>query len=431
MKVCIDIAVRYMYIVYMDFTSLNLPEYLLKGVDALSYEEPTPVQEQAIPLILEGQDIAVQGQTGTGKTAAFALPVIQKINDMPPKKKKYSVLALTVVPTRELALQIEAAYRSYAAFSPRKIKVISLIGGVLIEEQIRGLRMGVDIVVATPGRLLELIKLGEIRLFELKMLILDEADKMLDLGFSDELGMLLKALPKVRQNMLFSATLPQKVLDLSGVFLDNPVHVVIESRQITVEAITQRLIKVNCENRRALLQKMLSSETWEQVMVFVASKRGASNLARKLLKAGISVGGFHGDLNQSDRVQVLKEFKNKELRVLVATDIAARGIDIDKLSCVVNFDLPRSPKDYVHRIGRTGRAGESGVAISFIDYETEAHFALIEKHMGMVLEREEIEGFELTGEALEKEKGVAPVKGKRKSKKDKLREQKIKSPYKG
>ena len=407
----------------MSFSSLDLPEYILQALDKLNYKEPTPIQQQAIPQILAGSDLVAEAQTGTGKTAAFALPIIKKINELPPKKKKISVLALTLVPTRELALQVAAAFKNYAQFSENKLKMVSLIGGESIDDQIRSLRMGVDVVVATPGRLLEIIEKKEIRLVELQTLVLDEADKMLDLGFSEELQNLLEVLPAERQNLLFSATMPEKVITLSEQFLNDAVRVVIDSETTTVEAIDQRVIEVDRENRRPLLQKLIQEENWRQAMVFVASKRAARNLAAKLQREGISALAFHGDLDQAERVFALKQFKNKNADILIATDIAARGIDVYKLTCVVNYDLPRSPMDYVHRIGRTGRAGESGKAISFIDHETAAHFKVIEKKAGIKLERETIEGFELSGEAPKKTKGAAPVKGKRKSKKDKLREQ--------
>jgi superfamily II DNA/RNA helicase len=407
----------------MSFKSLDLPEYLLQAVDKLSYEKPTPIQEQAIPLILAGADVLAEAQTGTGKTAAFALPIIKQINDLPPKKKKISVLALTVVPTRELALQVTAAFKAYASCSPRKIKTISLIGGEEIRVQIRGLRMGVDVVVATPGRLLELIGLNEIRLVELQTLVLDEADKMLNLGFSDEIRQLLAKLPAKRQNLLFSATLPEKVIKLSEEMLEEPTRVSVDSEQPTVEKIHQRVIEVNRNQRRALLQQLIEAEDWDHALVFVASKQAARNLAEKLHRNGFSAEAFHGDLEQNKRIQVLKKFKNKEIRVLVATDIAARGIDINKLSYVVNYDLPRAPMDYIHRIGRTGRAGESGTAISFIDRKDQDHFRLIEKRAGIQLEHEHIPGFEFSDEAPAKPSSKLPVKGKRKSKKDKLREQ--------
>ena len=407
----------------MSFSSLDLPEYILNAIAELSYDKPTPIQDQAIPIILEGKDLVAEAQTGTGKTAAFALPLIKKLNELPDKKKKISVLSLVLVPTRELAIQVATAFKNYSKFSPKKIKMISLIGGEKIEDQIYGLRTGVDVVVATPGRLLDIIKRSEIRLVELQHLVIDEADKMLDLGFSEELDALFEKLPKVRQNLLFSATFPPKVIALSERFVEDPVKIVIESKVRTVEAISQRSIQVDKENRRPLLQKLLKEEDWDQVMVFVASKRAARNLSEKLRKNGIQAIGFHGDLDQSERFTVLKQFRNKEFKVLVSTDIAARGIDIEKLSCVVNYDLPRSPRDYVHRIGRTGRAGESGFAISFVDHETEAHFRIIENKSGKRVNREQVEGFELSGEAPKKVKGPAPVKGKRKSKKDKLREQ--------
>ncbi|MCM8538281.1 MAG: DEAD/DEAH box helicase [Lentisphaeraceae bacterium] len=411
----------------MSFNALDLPDYILRTVEELCYSQPTAIQEQAIPLINERKDVIAEAQTGTGKTAAYALPIIKHLNELPDKKKKVSVLSVTVVPTRELAIQVAAAFKSYSKHSPKKLKMISLIGGESIEDQVRGLRMGIDIVIATPGRLLELIRRTEIRLVELETLVLDEADKMLDLGFNDELMALLEKLPKTRQNLLFSATFPQKVLTLSEKFLTEPIHISIERDQLTVDSVTQRVIEVNKENRRPLLQKLIEDEkSWDQIMVFVASKKAARNLAVKLTKAGITSVGFHGDLDQEQRFMALKQFKSNKAKVLVATDIAARGIDIEKLSCVVNYDLPRSPLDYVHRVGRTGRAGESGIAISFIDHDTQAHFKLIEKRSNIQLEREQVEGFELTGEATPKPSAKAPVKGKRKSKKDKLREQQTK-----
>ena len=278
--------------------------------------------------------------------------------------------------------------------------MISLIGGESIEDQIRGLRMGIDVVVATPGRLLEIIRRGEIRLVELNSLVLDEADKMLDLGFNDELMALLEKLPKQRQNLLFSATFPEKVLKLSEAFLSDPVRLKVEEENLTVDSIEQRVIEVDTDKRRPLLQHFLNTEEWNQVMVFVASKKAARNLAQKLTRDGFPATALHGDLDQSERFEALKDFKNKKYKVLVATDIAARGIDVEKLSCVVNYDLPRSPLDYVHRIGRTGRAGENGLAISFTDGESSAHFKVIEKKVSIKLGREQIEGFEFTGKSL-------------------------------
>ena len=407
----------------MSFQSLDLPDYLLQSVEELSYKKPTAIQQEAIPIILEKRDLIAEAQTGTGKTAAFALPIIKQINELPPKKKKISVLALTIVPTRELALQVAAAFKAYAKFSPRKIKIVSVIGGENIDVQIRSLRMGTDVVVATPGRLLELIELAEIRLVELKTLVLDEADKMLDLGFSEQLHNLLKTLPRKRQTLLFSATLPPKVVAFSKEILNDSILIRIASEQPTIEAINQRAIEVDRNQRRPLLKHLITSENWSYTMVFVATQKAARNLANKLNRDGISVVAFHGGLSQEERIMVLKKFKNKDIRILIATDIAARGIDINKLSHVINYDLPRSPKDYIHRIGRTGRAGQSGEAISFIHHDNQEHFRLIEKRASIKLVREQFAGFELIGEAQAPEKGKEPIKGKRKSKKDKLREQ--------
>lgn len=409
----------------MSFEQLNFPDYLSQAVDKLNFSEATDIQAKAIPLIQEGKDLLAESQTGTGKTLAFSFPLIERINTLPPKKKKISILGLVLVPTRELALQVEKAFTSYAEFSLRPIKSATLIGGEDIDGQIRKLRMGLDVLIATPGRIIELINLGEIRLFELEMLILDEADKMLDLGFADELKELLEALPKKRQNLLFSATLPQKVQQLAEDFLKEAVELRISRDQITGDNIEQRVIEVDANLRRQVLQKLFKDEQWKHTIIFVSSKRSAFNLANKLKKAGIQAQDFHGDLTQDERIKVLKRFQNKDFPILIATDIAARGIDISKLSHVINYDLPRSPMDYVHRIGRTGRAGQKGVAISFINPATEDHFKTIQKQAGIKLELERIEGFDqITPVEVKQAKG--PIKGKRKSKKDKLREKQAK-----
>ena len=411
----------------MSFSKLDFPDYLIQAVEKLNFKAPTAIQEKAIPLIKQGSDVVARAQTGTGKTAAFGFPLIERLVDLPPKKKKISVLGLILVPTRELAIQLDVALKSYAEFTPKALKTTTIIGGEAIDGQKRVLRMGVDIVIATPGRLLDLIELGEIRLVELKMLVLDEADKMLDLGFNDELNELLQLLPKKRQNLLFSATMPPKVVTLANKLLTDAIHVTIESEDATVEAIQQRVIKVNKHQRRPLLYHLIKTEDWKQALIFVSSKRSAHNLCTKLKRDGISAEAFHSDLKQDERAKALRKFKNKDVRILIATDIAARGIDINKLSHVLNYDLPRSPMDYIHRIGRTGRAGQQGMALSFIDQESEAHFKLIEKRAEIKLEREELEGFEYVPEVVVKPKGKAPAKGKRKSKKDKLREQEQKN----
>ena len=315
-----------------------------------------------------------------------------------------------------------ASFKKYANFSPRVLTIKALIGGEMIDQQIKALQKGVDIAVATPGRLLELIDLKEIDLSHLEILILDEADKILDQGFSDEMDLLLEKLPNKRQNLLFSATIAKKVVDLSAKFLKDPINIKIESDNKSLERIKQRVIEVAPDKRRMLLQSFIKEEKWDYTIVFVASKRAAKNLANKLQKDSVKADSIHGDLNQEERTGVLARFKKKEFDVLIATDIAARGIDIENLSHVVNYDLPRSPADYVRRIGRTGRAGRSGDAISFINHETMNHFKLIEKRTGIKLEREQLKGYELSEKVDLPTKGKAPVKGKRKSKKDKLRE---------
>ena len=279
-----------------------------------------------------------------------------------------------------------------------------------------------DLAVATPGRLLELLELGEILLDELKVLILDEADKILSLGFSEQMSDLLNYIPKNCQNILFSATLSEKVEALAKRFMRDPEVVRVEKKKENLDLITQRVVLLDSEKRRKLLEKILLEENWDSTMVFMASKRAAKNLCGKLTKSGLKAGALHGDLKQSERSEVLEDFKKRKINILVATDIASRGIDIEGLSAVINFDLPRSTADYIHRIGRTGRAGNKGTAISFIDSETEAHFKLIEKRYKFKLDREQIAGYEISKTVSAVKKGPQPVKGKRKSKKDKLRE---------
>ncbi len=405
----------------MSFAKLGLVEHMQRVVDAVHYKVPTPIQQQSIPLILEGDDVIAQAQTGTGKTAAFALPILQVLNEMSAKTKSGYIRALVLAPTRELAQQVAQAFDAYGQYMPREIRVAVLIGGEDMGEQLQRLRSGVEIGVATPGRLLELLREDAIRFGELRFLVIDEADKLLDLGFSEEIDALIKALPAERQSLLFSATYPEKVMQLAQHVMQNPVHVNVASEVPTVENITQRVIEVNRNKRGPLLRHLIKAEGWKHVLIFVASKRAARNLAAKLKRDGIKADAFHGDLDQEKRTYVLGQFKARKIEVLIATDIAARGIDIQNLSCVINYDLPRSPVDYIHRIGRTGRAGSTGVAISLIGHEDQSHFSLIEKRAQLQLEREHIPGFELGGEAPAQKKGAPPVKGKRPSKKDKAR----------
>jgi len=406
----------------MSFDALGLSDHLLRGVQAMGYDTPTPVQAQSIPHILTGVDVAAEAKTGSGKTAAFVLPILHKIATQEPTQGFSSVGVLTITPTRELALQITDAYKQLSLFAQSPPKVLSIIGGTSINEQLLALYSGVDIVVATPGRLLDLLDREGVSLDHVHTLVLDEADKLLTVGFNDELSELLDALPTQRQNLLFSATLPQAVLDLSARVLDDPTTLRIDAEQTCVETIEQRVYQVDRDRRRLLFQTLYRAEPWGQTLVFVATKKRATNLANKLRVDGLSAVELHGGMTQADRVFALERFKSGKIRIMVATDIAARGIDIPHLGAVVNFDLPRAPVDYVHRIGRTGRAGASGLAVTFVDHETEHHLRLIEKKNRLSLPRQQVPGFELSGSFVKRVKGPAPKKGKRKSKKDKLRE---------
>jgi len=406
----------------MLFSDLDLPKYLLDAVTNAGYTTPTPVQSAAIPLILSGKDLIIEAQTGSGKTAAFALPLLKLLNDSLSPNQPKTIHTLILAPTRELCLQVSSFCKKYGNNLPNSIRILPLIGGADIEKQIITLRKGVDILIATPGRLLDLLAKKEIGLSLLKILVIDEADKILNLGFADELAEILKILPAKRQNLLISATFPPKVMAITAQIQTNAEHLKFENDLPTVENIHQRAILVNKDNRGLLLRKLLTDEKWKSVLVFVASKKGARNLAVKLKNNGIKAAEFHADLNQEERISALNSFKKRNTTVLVATDIAARGLDIVKVALVVNFDLPRSPEDYIHRIGRTARAGESGIAISFITAENQEHFALIEKRAAIKLEKEQIEGFELTDEIVSVPEKSGGIKGKRKSKKDKLRE---------
>ena len=401
----------------MSFDKFNFLEPINKMLQKSNFTTATPIQSKVIPLVLEKKDIMARAQTGSGKTASFVLPILDMLlKDEREGKAKIRVLIVT--PTRELTLQVSETFK---VFSP-KMKVVSIIGGESIGDQLYDIQQGCDIVVATSGRLLDVISKKQMNLSKLEFFVLDEADKMLDLGFSEELDTLLKELPSKRQNLLFSATYPEKMLQIASKITTNPIEVTIEEEKQTVENINQRAISVNQENRRVLLRELLKTNKWKLVLVFIATKRAADNIAQKFRKYGYEAESFHGNLEQEERKYTLEDFKNRKINILFATDIAARGLDIDDIDCVVNYDLPRSPADYIHRIGRTARAGKSGNSISFVTHENAEHFKLIEKRCQISLEKEQIKGFELTGNALRKEKGNAPVKGKRKSKKDKLRE---------
>jgi len=409
----------------MPFSTLKLSAQILQAIKKSNFNKPTPIQEKVIPLVLEGKDIMARAQTGSGKSASFVLPTLE-LWSKSKGEGKAKIKALVITPTRELTLQVAEAFKTFGEFLPTKPKVVSIIGGESIGDQLYEIQQGCDIIVATSGRLIDVLSKKQMNLSHLEFFILDEADKMLDLGFAEELEHILQEIPQKRQNLLFSATYPPKMIQIASRITKEPVEVTIESDEPTVQTITQRSIAVNRENRAPLLRHLIKEQSLEQVLVFMANKRATDNIAAKFRKHGFKAESFHGDLYQDERNDTLNDFKAKKINILFATDLVSRGLDIKDIDCVVNFDLPRSPADYIHRIGRTGRAGKSGLAISFIGHEDNAHFALIEKRSNIRLTREHIDGFELTGDAPKKEKGPAPVKGKGKSKKDKLREKALK-----
>ena len=412
----------------MSFSSLGLAPNLVHAANALGFTAPTPIQTQAIPVILQGRDLLATAQTGSGKTAAFALPLLQRLPTLTQgdnEQMARAIRTLIVVPTRELATQVAEVVRSLAQSLPKPPKVVAVAGGVSINPQMMALRGGADVLVATPGRLLDLAGQNAIQLSTVRLLVLDEADRLLDLGFSEELDKILAQLPPSRQNLFFSATFPEAVQTLAQHLLRDPVQLAVTPDEPHPSVITQRAILVDTKQRTQLLRHLMKDLGWKRVLVFVATKYAAELVAEKLYKAGIYATAFHGDLSQGARKQVLAEFKNEQWEVVITTDLAARGIDIIKLPVVVNYDLPRSAVDYVHRIGRTGRATEPGLAVSFVSADTQAHFHLIEKRQGMQLTLEHITGFEPTEVAVPTAPihvdGNGGIKGKRPSKKDKLR----------
>ncbi len=405
----------------MPFASLGLSPALVSAVARVGYEAPTPVQSAAIPAVLRGGDVWVQAETGSGKTAAFALPLLMMLAAQEERAPR-PVRVLVIAPTRELAAQIESAFATYGRDLPRRMKTCVVVGGVSENPQMMSLRGGADVVVATPGRLLDLVAKNAVNLSEVLTLVLDEADRLLSLGFGEELERVLSLLPKKRQTLLFSATFPPAVKALAAALLHEPTRVHIAPEELAVPLIAQRALLVDKGKRTLLLRHLLDANAWSTVLVFVGSRHSANHVAEKLSRAGIAVASLHGELSQGTRTQALADIQSGRIQVLVATDVAARGLDIPGLPAVVNYDLPRSPTDYLHRIGRTGRAGESGVAVSFVTAEDDAHFALIERRHRLSLDREELPGFERTEVAAPVAEPHGGVKGKRKSKKDKLRE---------
>lgn len=405
----------------MTFSTLGLIEPLLRAVAERNYSTPTPIQAAAIPVVLRGGDVQASAQTGSGKTAAFALPILQQLAASPRERGRF-VRALILVPTRELAAQIGESFRHYARYLPQPIKTLVVYGGVSINPQMMALGGGADVIVATPGRLLDLIDHNAVSLSAVATLVLDEADRLFALGFTDELNRILGLLPSRRQNLLFSATFPAAVQTLAASLLRDPVRLDVPAEPATKPDIQQRAIEVDAPRRTQLLRHLIETHGWTRVLVFVATKYATEHVAEKLRKAGLAATALHGELSQGARTRALSDFKESNVRILVATDVAARGLDIVQMPVVVNFDLPRSAVDYTHRIGRTGRAGESGTAVSFISAATHAHFLLIEKRHRLDLPREQIAGFEPVETDVPAPPSTGGIKGKRKSKKDKLRE---------
>jgi ATP-dependent RNA helicase RhlE len=403
------------------FEALGLVPGLLRAVAQLGHAEPTPIQAAAIPPALQGRDVLGCAPTGSGKTAAFGLALLHRLATSPrPAWRRTDVLVL--VPTRELAVQVGETLRTLAEHLVFPPKVAVLFGGVSLNPQMLGLRGGAEVVVATPGRLLDLVERNALKLGELKLLVLDEADRLLDEGFADELARIQALLPARRQNLLFSATFPPAVQALADACLHDPVRVDVATASDAAPAIDQRAVEVDTARRTPLLRHLIEQASWPRVLVFVATRYASEHVADKLKRAGIAAAAFHGDLSQGARTRVLADLNSGALRVVLATDMAARGLHIAGLPVVVNYDLPRSAVDYTHRIGRTARAGASGLAVSFITAASEAHFRLIEKRQGRRVPRERIAGFEPSEAPPAPSPPEGGIKGRRKSKKDKLRE---------
>ena len=382
----------------MSFSTLGLSDAIVRAVTEQGYTSPTPIQAQAIPMVLNGGDLLAGAQTGTGKTAGFTLPILQLLStdkvgaQLKNKTAPRAIRALVLTPTRELAAQVEESVRLYGKYTNLNSAVI--FGGVGINPQIKLLKQGVDILVATPGRLLDHAGQGTVDLSKIEILILDEADRMLDMGFIHDIKKVLALLPPKRQNLLFSATFSDEIKALADRLLNNPQSIEVARRNSTVEVIAQKIHPVDRDKKHPMLAHLIKENNWHQVLVFTRTKHGANKLVEQLGKDGIGAMAIHGNKSQSARTKALSEFKDGSLQVLVATDIAARGIDIDQLPHVVNYDLPNVPEDYVHRIGRTGRAGASGEAVSLVCVDEHQMLKDIEKLIKQTLPRHVIPGFE-------------------------------------
>ena len=373
----------------MSFDQLGLRVELLKGVKAKGYTAPTAIQTKAIPLILDGRDILARAQTGTGKTDAFVLPLVEILSRQNGNGRHPRALVLT--PTRELALQVGESIKAYA----RRVSIRCTVvyGGVRINPQIDRLRRGIDILVATPGRLLDLAGQKHLNLCRVEFLVFDEADRMLDLGFSEEISEILDLVPAERRTMLFSATYTQQIRNLAGRMLQDPEYIEVTPGNTAAESVTQKVHLVARSNKRALLIHLITKGRWSRILVFTRTKHGANKLMEKLAAQGISAAALHGNKSQSLRIRTLEEFKNGEIHTLVATDVAARGLDISNLPYVVNYDMPAIPEDYVHRIGRTGRAGVNGIAVSLVSHDERLHLQAIEKLLKQKIPVEKVDGY--------------------------------------
>ena len=375
----------------MSFQSLGLSKALLKAINNQGYTEPSPIQEKAIPLILKGKDILASAQTGTGKTAGFTLPMLQRLSQGQSQKRR-KVRALIITPTRELAAQVHANVKSYSEFL--NIQSTVIFGGVNQRPQVATLKRGVDVLIATPGRLLDLQNQGFLSLSNVEILVLDEADRMLDMGFLRDIKRIISLLPSKTQNLLFSATFSKDIKKLATEFLYQPAIVEVSPENSTVDKINQKIYRVAKDKKTGLIIKLISEGNWKQVLVFTRTKHGANRLCKKMISAGISAAAIHGNKTQGARTKALAGFKSNSIRVLVATDIAARGLDIPLLPHVINFEIPNISEDYVHRIGRTGRAGASGEALSLVSADETSYLKAIEKLVGIKIPAEVIEGFE-------------------------------------
>lgn len=398
----------------MSFKSLGLSPLVLQAIEDKGYKQPSPIQEQGIPVVLEGKDVMAAAQTGTGKTAAFTLPILSMFEDAKPASPN-NVKALILTPTRELAAQIDENIRFYGKHLSLKTQVV--FGGVGINPQMQKLRKGADILVATPGRLMDLYQQKAVRFSDLEILVLDEADRMLDMGFIHDIKKIMAILPKKRQNLLFSATFSDDIRKLAKTIVNNPVEISVNPKNSTAKAVEQVIIPVDKTNKNALLSHLIVENNWHQVLVFCRTKYGADRLAKFLNKKNITASAIHGNKSQGARTRALADFKRGDVQVLAATDIAARGIDINELPQIVNFDLPNVAEDYVHRIGRTGRAGAAGHAYSFATVEDKKNISGIQSLIGEVIATEVIAGFEpndkLAPVALKAQKPKRPKKPKK------------------